>query len=176
MAHAKRLADLLTASRVLLALIFARLGLAGARDSLALAGFLLLTSWISDLFDGALARQSGAGPTWIGDHDLEADVAVSLGVLMYLVGAGFLEPTYSAAYILLWGLIFLRWGWQRDPAMLFQAPIYLWFIVVAMRYAPQVGWWLIGYAAVVVVLTWPRFQREVVPSFLAGMSRVIRGK
>jgi hypothetical protein len=176
MAYAKRLADLLTASRVLIALIFAWLSLVGARDSLMLAGFLLLTSWTSDLFDGALARQSGAGPTWIGDHDLEVDVAVSLGVLMYLVGAGFLEPTYAAVYILLWGLIFWRWGWQRGPAMLFQAPIYLWFIVVAIRYAPQVGWWLIGYVAVVVVITWPRFPREVVPGFLSGMSKLIKGK
>jgi cardiolipin synthase len=176
MAYAKSLADLLTASRVLLALIFAWLGFAGARDALVLASFLLLASWISDLLDGPLARQSSASPTWIGDHDLEVDFVVSLGVLMYLVGAGFLEPAYAAVYILLWGLIFRRWGWQRDPAMLFQAPIYLWFIVVAMRHAPQAGWWLIGYVAVLVVVTWPRFQREVVPSFLAGMSRAIRGK
>jgi len=176
MAYTKRLADLLTASRVGLALIISWLGLAGTRDSLALVGFLLLTSWISDLFDGALARQSGARPTWIGDHDLEADVAVSLGVLMYLVGTGFLAPIHAAIYLLLWGLIFWRWSWQRDPAMLFQAPIYLWFIVVAMRYAPQAGWWLIGYVAVVLVVTWPRFPREVVPGFLSGMSKARRGK
>jgi phosphatidylglycerophosphate synthase len=176
MAYAKRLADLLTASRVLLAIVFAWLGLVGARDSLALAGFLLLTSWISDLFDGGLARQSGAGPTWIGDHDLEADVTVSLGVLIYLVGAGFLQPNYAVVYILFWVLFFWRWGWQRDPAMLFQAPIYLWLMVVAMQYAPQAGWWLIGYVVLVVVVTWPHISGEVVPDFISGMSKAIKGK
>lgn len=176
MANAKSLADLLTASRVLLALIFAWLGFVGARDLLALASFLLLASWISDFLDGPLARKSDAGPTWIGNHDLEVDVAVSLGVFMYLVGAGFLELTYAAVYVLLWGLMFRRWGWRRDPAMLFQAPIYLWFIVVAMRYAPQAGWWLITYVTVLVVVTWPRFTREVIPSFLLGMSESIKGK
>ena len=176
MVYAKHLADLLTASRVLLALIFAWLGLAGARDSLPLAGFLLLASWITDLLDGPLARQSKAGPTWIGDHDLEADVAVSLGLLVYLVGVEYLEPIYAAVYVLLWGIIFWRWGWHRDPAMLFQAPIYLWFIVVSMQHAPQVGWWLVGYVAVVIVVTWPRFPREVVPGFLSGMARLIKGR
>ena len=166
MAYAKRLADLLTASRVLIALILAWLGIAGARESLALAGFLLLASWITDLLDGPLARQSEADPTWIGDHDLEIDVLVSLGVLAYLVGTGFLDATYAAVYILLWVVISWRWGWHRDPAMLFQAPIYLWFIVVSMRYAPQAGWWLIAYVAMVVVITWPRFPREIVPGFI----------
>ena len=176
MEFAKRLADFLTASRVLIALLLTWLGLAGARDSLALAGFLLLISWISDLFDGALARLSGTGSTWIGDHDLEADVTVSLGVLIYLVGTGFLQPNYAVVYILLWVLLFWRWGWQRDPAMLFQAPIYLWLMVVAMQYAPQAGWWLIGYVVLVVVVTWPHISGEVVPDFLSGMSKSLRGK
>jgi cardiolipin synthase len=176
MAYAKSLADLLTASRVLLALIFAWLGVTGARDSIALASVLLLISWISDLFDGALARLGGSGSTWIGDHDLEADVTVSLGVLIYLVGAGFLQMNYAVVYILLWVLFFWRWGWQRDPAMLLQAPIYLWLMVVAMQYSPQAGWWLIGYVVLVVVVTWPRISGEVVPEFLSGMSKSLRGK
>lgn len=170
----KRLADVLTASRALLALVFAWLGLAGASDLLPLASLLLLISWLSDLFDGLLARRSGAGPTWVGDHDLEADALVSLSVLVYLVGAEFLEPVYAAGYLLLWVVIFWRWGWRRDPAMLFQAPIYLWFILVAMRYAPQAGWWLIAYVIGVIVATWPRFPREVVPAFIAGMRRIFR--
>jgi hypothetical protein len=174
MAYAKRLADLLTASRVLFALIFVWLGLSGVPESLPAAGFILLASWITDLLDGPIARQSEADPTWIGDHDLEVDAVVSLGVLVYLVGAGFLEFTYAVAYILLWVVIFWRWGWRPDPAMLFQAPIYLWFIVVAVRYAPQVGWWLAAYPVVAVVVTWPRFPREVVPNFIKGMSRAIK--
>ncbi len=176
MAYTKRLADLLTGSRVLFALIFAWLGLTGARESLALAGFIILASWITDLLDGPLARQSRAEPTWIGDHDLEVDATVSVGVLVYLVGVGFLEPAYALAYALLCVLIFWRWGWRRDPVMLLQAPIYLWFILIAVRNVPQIGWWLAAYPVVAIVVTWPRFPREIVPNFIAGMKRTRRGK
>ncbi len=173
---AKRIADLLTGSRILLALLFVWLGLLRASWLLPIACFMLLAAWISDLLDGILARRSGAEPTWVGDHDLEIDVTVSLGVLIYLIGARFLEPAYAGAYLVLWALIFRRWGWRREPAMLFQAPIYLWLIVVAMRDAPQAGWWLIAWIVTAVVITWPRFPQEVVPDFLAGMSKVMRGE
>ena len=170
----KRLADLLTSSRFMLALVFAWLGLTRAAELLPVASFLLLASWISDLLDGPLALHGRGETTWIGDHDLEADVFVSLGALAYLVGAGFLALVYTAAYLLLWAVIFWRWGWNREPAMLFQAPIYLWFIIVAMQHAPLAGWWLIAYVGIVIVLTWPHFPREVVPGFLAGMSKVMK--
>jgi cardiolipin synthase len=175
MVLAKQLADLLTASRIVLALMFVWLARGSAAELLPLASILLLTSWVSDLLDGALARRSGGMTSWVGDHDLEVDVLVSLGVLAYLVGADYLEPAFAATYLLLWALIFWRWGWNRDPAMLFQAPIYLWFIIIAMQAAPDAGRWLIGYIVVVVVVTWPRFPREVVPGFLAGMSKLMRG-
>lgn len=172
---AKRLADALTTGRALLAGILFLLGGLGANHMLPTAALILLACWCTDLFDGALARRSGgAGPTWIGDRDLETDVLVSLGVLVYLLGAGYLAPVYALAYLVLWGLIFRRWGWRRDPAMLFQAPIYLWFIVVALRDATPSGLWLAGWIVAVVVLTWPRFPRDVVPGFLAGMRHVLR--
>jgi len=172
---AKRLADALTAGRAALALTLAALGLPRGTDLLPAAAFILLACWFTDLFDGALARRSGLqAHTWIGDHDLEIDVLVSLGLLVYLVGSGYLAPLYALAYLLLWGLIFRRWGWRRDPAMLFQAPIYLWFLIVAVRDAPQAGWWLVGWILTLIVVTWPRFPREVVPGFLAGMRQAWR--
>jgi len=53
--------------------------------------------------------------------------------------------------------------------MLFQAPIYGWFIYIALTYAPEAGWWLVAWILAAVVITWPRFPREVVPGFLKGM-------
>lgn len=170
----KRLADLLTASRVAIAAALLWLSRLAAADLLAVAAVLLLTAWITDTLDGPLARRSGGASTWIGDHDLEIDVLVSLGVLAYLAGAGFLSPVFALAYLALWGVTIWRWGWQRDPSMLFQAPIYLWFILVAMREVPTIGRWLIAYPLVAVVLTWPRFPRQIVPDFLAGMAELLR--
>lgn len=172
---AKRLADSLTAGRALLGFGLAVLGLSQGAEMLSTACLVLLACWCTDLFDGALARRSGVGVhTWIGDHDLEVDVLVSVGLLAYLVGSGFLAPLYALAYLALWGLIFYRWGWRRDPAMLFQAPIYLWFLIVAWRNAPGAAAWLVGWILAVVIVTWPRFPREVVPGFLAGMREALR--
>lgn len=172
---AKRLADVLTAGRALLALVLAALGRPGGEELLPVAALVLLGCWCTDLFDGALARRSGVSEqTWIGSHDLEADVLVSLGLLGYLVGSGYLAPVYALVYLLLWAVIFQRWGWWRDSAMLFQAAIYLWFLTVALRDAPSAGAWLVAWIVAVVVVTWPRFPREVVPGFLAGMSQAVR--
>lgn len=171
----KRFADTLTAGRAVLAVGLAYLGATEARELLPLAAFMLLGCWLSDLFDGALARRSGwPGQTWIGDHDLEFDVLVALGLLFYMVGSTFLAPLYALGYLMLWAVFFGRWGWRRDPAMLFQAPIYLWFVIIAVRDAPSAGWLLVGWILALIVLTWPRFPREVVPGFLAGMRQALR--
>lgn len=174
MTLAKPFADLLSVSRALIAVCLMVLGRAAATVLLPVAALLLLASWISDTLDGPLARRGGGQHTWVGDHDLEIDVLVSLGVLTYLVGAGFLAPTYALAYLALWGLSIVRWGWKRDPAMLFQAPIYLWFIIVALREAPEIGRWLVIYPVAAVIVTWPRFPRQVVPDFLAGMAKIMK--
>jgi hypothetical protein len=53
--------------------------------------------------------------------------------------------------------------------MLFQAPIYAWFIYTSLHYTPSTGLWVIAWLLAVVVITWPRFPREVIPGFLSGM-------
>lgn len=167
---AKQIADFLTASRSLVALTLAWLGIRRGGSPLPIAVWLLLLAWVTDLFDGPIARRSELPrQTWVGDHDLEIDVLVSLGLLVFMVGIGLVNPLHAMLYILVWALVFLRWGWKRSPAMLFQAPIYGWFIFVAVRDAPAVGCWLVVWILALVVITWPRFPREVVPGFLAGM-------
>lgn len=174
MAVAKQFADLLTGSRVVIAIVLAGLGWMAAAELLALAAVLLLLSWITDTLDGPLARWGGGAHSWVGEHDLEIDVLVSLGVLAYLVGAHFLAPAYALGYLALWAVAVWRWGWRRDPSMLFQAPIYLWFILIALREIPEIGRWLAAYPLAAIVVTWPRFPRQIVPEFLQGMSRLMR--
>ncbi len=174
MTLARQFADLLSASRALIALSLIVLARFAAAQLLALAALLLLASWITDTLDGPLARRAHDQGSWIGKHDLELDALVSLGVLAYLVGAQFLAPSYALIYLALWTVATIRWGWKRDPAMLFQAPIYLWFILVAVREAPEIGRWLVIYPLAAVVVTWPRFPRQIVPDFLAGMGKLMK--
>lgn len=166
---AKQVADLITLSRALLLLVFAWLGLTQGAEAVPLAALLLVYSWFSDLLDGSLARRSRVYyHSWLGDHDLEVDMAVSVGVLIYLLASGFIGLPVGIVYILVWVLIFLRWGLQRSPGMLFQAPIYVAMIWVSLRDAFYFGIVQLFLIISAVIITWPRFPREVVPGFLAG--------
>lgn len=168
--NTKRLADALTGSRLLVAGAFLGLGLVEGASGLPAAGWLLLLNWTGDSVDGALARRSRPYyHTWLGDHDLEVDMLVATGLLTFLVAAGFLPTLWAALYLLLWFFIFALLGIPRSLGMLAQAPVYAWFIVTALHHAPLVGWALVGWILAALLLTWPRFPREIVPGFLGGL-------
>jgi hypothetical protein len=170
---AKQVADLITSVRGLIAFCLVWLGVARGAGGLSLAAWLMLCDWIGDMLDGRIARRSRVQyRTWIGDHDLEVDMTVSLGLLAYLILAGFANPWLAGAYVLLWAVYF--WGQGGIPhsqGMLFQAPIYGWFIWVALREAPPVGWRMVIFLALSIVATWPYFPKVMVPGFLAGLYR-----
>jgi cardiolipin synthase len=171
---AKQVADLLTILRVFLAGVFVWLGFTQGEAGLPLAAWLLIASWTSDSLDGPLARRSRVRyQTWVGDHDLHIDMLVAAGLLIYMGGAGIVDPSVAALYLLLWALYFIRVGVPRSLGMLSQAPIYGWFIWTAVRQAPAAGWWVVGWILVMLVITWPKFPNEVVPGFLAGMGDAI---
>jgi phosphatidylglycerophosphate synthase len=170
---AKLFADLITFSRAFLWLLLGWIGLAYGRNGLPLAALVLMYSWTSDVLDGPIARRSKPLiHTWIGDHDLEVDMSVAAGVLIYLTAAGYTPLLLSIAYCLLWSLFFLRYGLERSPGMLFQAPIYAWFLWVACQDAPGYGITLWAWILAVVVATWPQFPRQVIPDFLRGFRSV----
>lgn len=166
----KYAADLVTFARGILALALIWLGWSQGADGLELAVYLMLIDWSGDILDGMLARHSSSHrQTWIGDHDLEVDITVSAGLLGFMLGAGFVSWQVGAGYLLIWILIFWRWGYIRSLAMLVQAPVYLVFIYIAIREPPQAGWWLVVWILSAVLITWPRFPREVIPGFLENL-------
>src|SRR3989304_997708 len=121
----KQFADLITVMRFAVAFILPWLGLAQRAAGRPLAVWLMIADWAGDCLDGAVARRSRVHDhTWVGDHDLEADMLVSGGLLAYLVFARFLDLHLAGAYLLIWALVFWYWGLLRSLGMLFQAPIY----------------------------------------------------
>ena len=173
---AKQVADLFTLSRAMLLIVFAWLGLTRGSAGLYVAALLLIYSWTSDLLDGALARRSSVYyHSWLGDHDLEVDMSASIGVMIYLLAAGYVSLRVVGIYVLVWLLIFWRWGLQRSPGMLFQAPIYAGLIAASLRDAFYFGLLQVFWVSGAVIVTWPRFPREVIPGFLAGFS-VLKSK
>jgi phosphatidylglycerophosphate synthase len=169
---AKQVADLITFSRGLMAFILAGLGLLVGKDALPMAAWVMIADWCGDMVDGPIARRSRIHyHTWIGDHDLQVDMTVSVGLLIYLLGAGYVSWWMGVIYLLGWALFFFRFGVIPAPGMLFQAPIYFWFILTALRDATGLGALIIVLILAAVILTWPKFPQVVVPGFLEGMRK-----
>ncbi len=171
---AKMIADFITATRGLLVVIFPSLGMLYGEEALPWAAAFLAANWTGDSIDGPLARRSHQYRSWIGEHDLEIDIAVSIGLLAYMLFAGFVKPLVVILYLLGWAVYFKWSGIPRSMGMLFQAPIYSWFIYVSMKFAPVAGWILVAWLLAALVITWPKFPREVVPDFIDGVRALFR--
>ena len=171
---AKQVADLITTARALIAVFLVWLGIARGPNSLPLVAWVMIADWAGDMVDGRIARRSRVQyRTWIGDHDLEVDMAVSVGLLVYLLLAGFVNIWVAGGYVLLWCLYFWQQsGIPHSQGMLFQAPMYGWLIWVALRDAPQAGWTIIIFLISAVALTWPYFPKVMIPGFLNGIRKV----
>jgi phosphatidylglycerophosphate synthase len=174
MVSTKTLADVLTAARFCLAGFILWLGVKGGAEALSAAAVTLILAWITDVLDGPLARRDPSGRhTWIGDRDLEVDMFVGLAVLSYLTLAGYLTLKAAIGYVgvcaaLMWHFRSLHLSWAV------QAPPYAGMIYAALRDAPRYGQMIVGYVALVVIATWPRFPKRVVPQFLEGMRNLGR--
>jgi len=168
---AKQVADLITYARLLIAVVLVWIGFVGGAASLINVAWVMMSNWAGDILDGRIARRSRIQyRTWIGDHDMQVDMVVSAGLLVYMLQAGFVKNWIVGIYILLWGVYFFRQGGiPSSLGMLFQAPIYGWFILVALRDAPQAGWAIIIFISSAVALTWPHFPNVMVPGFLNGL-------
>jgi hypothetical protein len=170
----KHLADFVTFARSLLAFGLIWLGLSQGARALGQAVCLMLVDWTGDVLDGLLARRSQRNyHTWIGDHDLEVDITVSAGLLGYMMLASYVDWRVGVAYLAICSWIFWLWGYNRSLGMLVQAPVYSWFIYIAIREPPYSGWWLVVWIALALVITWPRFPDQVIPNFMESMRQIM---
>lgn len=170
MLNAKQVADFVTLFRGLLGFGLVWLGLTLGAAGLHQAVIIMIIAWTGDAIDGKIARRSKEKyHSWIGDHDLEVDMAVSCALLVYLITSGFVSAWVASIYVLIWTFILWRWKNVRVLGMLSQAPIYGYFIVVTLLEAPNVGVWILIWIVSAVIITWPQFPNMIVPGFLAGM-------
>lgn len=171
---AKQVADAVTWGRALIALVLLWLGGTAGAAGLPWAVVLMLLAWTADSVDGTLARHSSRRyHTWIGDHDLEVDILVALGLLGYLTLGGWVSPLVAGVYLALWALAFVIFGYVHVLGELVQAFIYADFLWVACRDAPAVGWLLPAWMALAIAITWPRFPEEKVKGFLREMAEFL---
>ncbi len=171
----KKLADLITISRALLIPLVLWLGFSRGEEALPLVVGLMIYNWTADSLDGPLARKNPTQKeSWIGQKDLEIDVLVATSVLGYLVVVALIPWAIALIYALVWLIYFHRKGITRFTGILFQAPIFGWFILKAMRESPQIGFWILAWIVLAIILTWPKFPKVIVPDFLNDLRAVIR--
>ena len=170
MLTAKQVADFVTLLRAFLGLSLVWLGLTEGSLGLQKAVLIMIAAWTGDTIDGKIARRSKSYyHTWIGNHDLEIDMAVSCGLLVYLITSDYINVWIACFYVLFWAFILWRWKNFNVLGMLCQAPIYGYFIWVAITRLPNVGIWILVWMVVAVIITWPQFPQQVVPGFLKGL-------
>jgi cardiolipin synthase len=168
----KYFADFLTFSRLFIAALLVWIGWSRGIGGLQIAAVLMMISWASDIFDGALARRSRVlFKTWIGDHDLYFDMLVAIGLLIYMAETGFVHTSMSIIYILIWILFFWWFGILSVLGKLFQAPIYAWFIFITFQQEPMYGGMMVIFLLFAIGFTWPRFPQETIPNFLSGFGK-----
>lgn len=180
----KRMADGLTALRFVLALPMIWLGLTQPPTrSLAPAVWLTIVAWTSDWLDGPLARRSGfSQQTWMGRHDLEADLAIVIAQAVVLASWGVVLPVLLTAVITVgwvaWctvrgqgPLTLLAQGMWTDrkklevntaPLQLATFVVYAGFILVVWNREAKLGYILTGWLAVTLLFSpgrsWHRFS------------------
>lgn len=171
----KRIADSLTFLRVVVAALLGWLGLSQGSAGLSKAVFLLLLAWTSDALDGPLARRSShREQSWIGKHDLEVDMIAACGLLSFMIFAGYVTAWVGLGYALAGLILFWLTRFPRSLGMLFQAPIYGWFIWTAYANGGWFGWLPIIWITTAVLITWPRFPQKVVPEFISGVQNLFK--
>lgn len=166
----KQIADLITWTRAFMVPLLVWLGLASGPESLPIVVVIVIYNWTADSIDGPLARKSlSFHETWIGRRDLEIDMLFSSGLLVYLTAAGFASIPFTVLYLILW-IVILWWrGIVHTLGVLYQAPIYIWFVIIALRDAPQFALWLFAWMVMAMVITWPKFPKIIVPVFLSDV-------
>jgi len=177
MFDAKLVADFITAARGMLGFVMIWLGFTQGAGALPIVVTLMLLDWTGDFVDGSIARRSRVSRrTWIGDADIYVDLFMSICLGIYLISAGFVESTFGFWYILGWTLILWRFGLDKNLLMLAQTPIYLWFIVTALRVIPESGTWMVIWVLIALAINWKRFSQDIVPKFISGIASMLRGR
>ncbi|MGC9530148.1 MAG: CDP-alcohol phosphatidyltransferase family protein [Candidatus Bipolaricaulaceae bacterium] len=175
----RRLPDLLTAGRIMVALAIVGLIPAGPR-ALGSVAVLLLLGWTTDMFDGRLARRLDKEPSWIGEHEFQIDMLMVLSSAVFLVATG-LVPTglglgYLAVAVPLATFAHSRFEDYyrfKTLTMLLAVPWVFAPFVVAYFHQRPVAYVGLVWGVLALAADWRRFT-GVVGDFLAGARGFLR--
>jgi len=170
----KTVADIFTVTRIFCGFYLIWLAWQGNPEALTIAASILLISWITDVLDGPLARKGKENNlTWVGEHDLTADLIVGTGIWLYLWSADYVSPIFGMGYLVL-SVLLLLWTHAVHVAWAVQAIPYLMMIITVFVHAKAFAILLVSWILLVTIVTWPRFTQEKVPEFLGGVTKLFK--
>ncbi len=166
-----RIADALTASRVLLAVWLA---VVVASGSFPAATLVLVIAWLTDLLDGRVARATEAD-TRLGSWDFRIDVSLGTAILIGLMLNGLASAwLVVAAIAVLAGLTVLTGN--PAPSMLLLAFAYAWFLWLLVDMRPRLWWLPFASILLLLVVDRRRFTRVILPAFFRGLATLGRSE
>ena len=156
-------ADVLTGARLIASLAFVFLLPARAMTGVAI---LLSLAWISDFFDGRLARLS-TSPTRLGFWDLWADTTIGVGLILGLLVEGTLPLWAGITSLVLFGGLSI--AGNVAAMMLLQLTGFVPTLWLLWTDRPALWWLPVATALLIGALDWRRLVFTNIRSFLRGV-------
>ncbi len=166
----KRVPDVLTLSRALIAAAIFALGFVG-KSALPTVILLTMLGWTTDIFDGRVARRLNKPPSWVGEKEFAFDMAMVFAGLCYLVLSGFIRFVPAIAYTMI-AAAFIAYFRSKMVTMSFAAPVVALPLVVAYFEAPDAFLWYIIWIVAALALDWRRFK-GVVLEFIENTKKLL---
>jgi phosphatidylglycerophosphate synthase len=159
----KRVPDLLTLSRGVIAVAIFSLGFVG-KSALEAVILLTMIGWTTDIFDGRLARKYRKLPTWVGEQEFTFDMLMVFSALCYLTMADFVPLAVALPYVMV-AAACVAYFRSKSVTMSFAFPVVALPLVVACFAAPTAAFLYGMWILLALLLDWSRF-RGVVSEFI----------
>jgi len=166
----KRVPDLLTLSRALIAAAIFGLGFVG-KSALPTVILLTMLGWTTDILDGRVARKIKKPPSWVGEKEFAFDMAMVFSGLCYLVLSGLIPFVPAIVYTMV-AAAFIAYFRSKMVTMSFAAPVVALPLVVAYFAAPNAFLWYIIWIVAALALDWRRFK-GVVLEFIENTKKLL---
>lgn len=146
-------ADTLTLLRFATAAFIVCLSLFVGPHALRAAIIATFFGWITDSFDGPIARSSGGRQSWVARVDFAADMALAYSFFLFVVVTG-LFPIIPALALVAAGATIVLLRPTESVVQIVTAPIFALPVVLSFHAGLIVGICYFSFLALLVVFRW----------------------
>jgi len=152
------LADVLTASRLVIAAGIVGVGIPWGRGALNLVQIATLVGWTADTVDGHLARRAPADQqTLISKHDRTVDAVMVVAGFLYMTAVGFVSWWFCLAYLAVSAGLIYRFR-SITLVTLLETPLVLQMPLVALMETPLLGLAWVAWGLLALILDHKRLM------------------